>query len=102
MPVVVTRPNVALQDCSPIQGLLSSILHSPIGYFPEGVPLAYLIATVVTGLGLLIGAVIQVAGPEEVARQSASPPSPPLPSPLSGRPNYRLGRLQVGEKGIRD
>ena len=61
---------------------LTAGLHGTIGYFPEGMPLAYLIATVVTGLGLLVGSVIHVAGPTEVARQSASLPSPlcPLPS----------------------
>ena len=50
-------------------------------------PLAYLIATVVTGLGLLVGSVIHVAGPTEVARQSAS-----LPSPHSALPSV-VGRI---------
>ena len=50
-------------------------------------PLAYLIATLVTGLGLLIGYVVHVAGPEEVARQSV-----PLPSPLSSLPSA-VGRI---------
>ena len=35
--------------------IFPSTLHATLGYFPEGMPLAYLIATVVTGLGLLIG-----------------------------------------------
>ena len=66
---------------------LSTTFHNTIGYFPEGMPLAYLIATVVTGLGILIGSVIHVAGPTEVARQSAS-----LPSPLSPLPSV-VGRI---------
>ena len=61
---------------------LSTTLPTTPGYFAEGLPLAYLIATVITGLGLLIGSVIRVAGPEEPARQSAS-----LPSPLSSLPS---------------
>ena len=40
---------------SPAPTLLATTLHTTLGYFPEGMPLAYLIATVVTGLGLLIG-----------------------------------------------
>ena len=67
---------------SPPSVLLSATLHNTLGYFPEGMPLAYLIATVVTGLGLLIGSLIHVSLPEQVARQSA-----PLPSPLSPLPS---------------
>ena len=33
-------------------------------------PLAYLVATVMTGLGLLIGSLIHVSHPEQVARNS--------------------------------
>ena len=55
---------------------LSSTFHATLGCFPEGMPLAYLIATVVTGLGLLIGSHIYISRPEQVARQSDSLPSP--------------------------
>ena len=81
---------------------LSTTLHDTLGYFPEGMPLAYLIATVVTGLGLLIGSVIHVSGPDRGGSTIGFSPLSPLPSPLSGRPDHRHGRLQVGEKGIRD
>ena len=37
-----------------------------LGYFSEGMPLAYLLATVITGLGLLVGSLIHVSGPEQV------------------------------------
>ena len=47
-------------------------LHSTVGYFSEGMPLAYLLATVITGLGLLVGSLIHVSHPEQVAR---NPPS---------------------------
>ena len=85
----------------PALTFLSAAFHGTLGCLPDGMPLAYLIATAVTGLGLLIGSVIQVAGPDEVVRQSASLSSPPLPSPLRGRPDHRHGRLQVGKEGIR-
>ena len=68
-----------------------------LGYFPEGMPLAYLIATVVTGLGLLIGA----SSICPVRTSGSTIGFSPL-SPLSGRQNHRHGRLQVGYKGIRD
>ena len=48
-------------------------LHHPPQHprlFPEGMPLAYLVATVVTGLGLLIASHVYVSRPEQVARTS--------------------------------
>ena len=51
-------------------GFLTTTLHATIGSFPEGMPLAYLIATVVTGLGLLIGSLIHVSEPEQIAHTS--------------------------------
>ena len=39
----------------------SAALHGTFGYFSDGMPLAYLLATVVTGLGLLIGSMIHVS-----------------------------------------
>ena len=72
---------------APTLGFLTTALHGTIGYFSDGMPLAYLLATVITGLGLLIGSVIHVAGPEEMARQSAT-----LPSPLSPLPSI-VGRI---------
>ena len=50
-------------------------------------PLAYLIATVLTGLGILIASHVYMSCPEQVARQSA-----PLPSPLSPLPSV-VGRI---------
>ena len=45
----------------PVPGLLGNVINGTLGYFPEGMPLAYLIATVITGLGLLIGSLIHVS-----------------------------------------
>ena len=72
---------------SPTPTLLSTTFHTTLGYFPEGMPLAYLIATVVTGLGLLVGSHIYMSSPEQVARQSV-----PLASPLSPLPSV-VGRI---------
>ena len=60
-------------------------------------PLAYLVATVVTGLGLLIGSLIHVSirsrllaiGCRRLSRTDAG----------DGRPDHRHGRLQVGKRG---
>ena len=49
--------------------------------------MAYLVATVIFGIGLLIGSVVHVSQPEQVARQSV-----PLPSPLSSLPSI-VGRI---------
>ena len=57
---------------------LSTALHGTLGYFSEGMPLAYLLATVITGLGLLIGSLVHVSGPEQVARNRCALPFSPL------------------------
>ena len=71
------------------------------GFFSSGWPVAYLIATVIFGIGLLIGSLIPVSQPVQVARQSVPFPSSPLPPPLNCRSNYGHGRLQVGRSGNR-
>ena len=64
-------PPVAPAPSSPVFGFLSTTLHATIGYFPEGMPLAYLIATVVTGLGILAASLVYVSQPEQVVRHPA-------------------------------
>ena len=64
-------------------------------------PLAYLIATVVTGLGLLIAHTLYAAS--RTVRPTIGPsPLSSLLSPLLRRPNHRHGRLQVGRREIRN
>ena len=58
----------------PTLGFLSTTLHGTVGYFSSGWPVAYLAATVIFGLGLLLGSLVHVSQPPQVARQS-SPPS---------------------------
>ena len=58
-----------------------SVPHSPfvpftlstIDYFSSGWPVAYLIATVIFGIGLLIGSHVQCPSLKQVARQSSVP-----------------------------
>ena len=54
--VIRTEP-----PASPALPFLSTTLHNTLSYFSEGMPLAYLLATVITGLGLLIGSLIHVS-----------------------------------------
>ena len=61
---------------------------STFGFFSEDLPLAYLVATVITGLGLLIGAFTHVSQPEQMfvqaskntQRETAIAENPPLAS----------------------
>ena len=57
---------------------LGIAIRGAVGYFSTGWPLAYLVATVVLGIGILIGSIIPASRPQQIARQSV-----PLPSPLS-------------------
>ena len=82
-------------------GFLSPALHGTLGYFSSGWPLAYLIATVMTGLGLLIGSSrlcsIRADRQAIVIAHIESYPS----RKWSGRPDHRHGRLPVGKDGVR-
>ena len=78
---------------SPIFGFLSPALHSTLDYFSEGMPLAYLLATVITGLGLLVGSLVHVSRPEQIVRNSVRQ-AVVEPNGLC-RPDHRHGRLQV-------
>jgi hypothetical protein len=52
--------------------LLSTTLPGAVGWFSSGWPVAYLVATVIFGLGLLIGSLVHVSEPVQVARQLPS------------------------------
>ena len=53
---------------------LGNTIHGTVGYFSSGWPVAYLVATVIFGIGLVIGALVPVSQPVQVARAIA--PSP--------------------------
>ena len=58
---------------APLPTFLTTTLHGTVGYFSSGWPVAYLIATVIFGLALLIGSLVPVSQPVQVARQSSVP-----------------------------
>ena len=62
---------------SPLGDFFGDTAYRTANYLCQGWPLAYLIATVIFGIGLLIGSHIYVSQPAQVAQQSA-----PLPSPF--------------------
>jgi hypothetical protein len=55
---------------SPIPPSLGILPHHTVGNFSSGWPVAYLIATAIVGVGLLIGALVHVSQPFNVVRQS--------------------------------
>ena len=88
-----------------------TFLHNTLGFFPEGMPLAYMVATVVTGLGILIASHIYVSGPNRWHDNPAALPSPPS---LTSYPPSVVGRitglvdckwekkgLRIGDWGLR-
>jgi hypothetical protein len=84
---VATLPDTPLPSLS----FLSPTLHGTIGYFSSGWPAAYLVATVICGVGLLIGAFVHVSQPTQVARLSVPLPSSSL-SPLHSSSPF-VGRI---------
>ena len=73
---------------SPVVLSLDGAVYGTAGFFSSGWPVAYLIATVIFGIGLLIGSHVYISGPEQLARQSAPLTSPPQ-SPQSPIPRRR-------------
>lgn len=73
LPIVEGFQSLPAVDVPP-----AAFLHGPVGYL-SGWPVAYLIATVVFGIGALISAFTYVSHPVEVARQS-SPVTRHLPA----------------------
>ena len=67
--------------------VLINPVHDTANYFSSGWPVAYLVATVISGIALLIGSLTPVSQPTQVARQSV-----PLPSHLSSLPSV-IGRI---------
>ena len=72
-----------LPTSPPVPCFLGNTFHGTVGYLSSGWPVAYLVATVIFGIGLLIGAFTYVSYPVQVAQQSVPLPLPPLSSLLS-------------------
>jgi hypothetical protein len=61
-------------------GFPAASLPATVGFFSSGWPVAYLAATVILGLGLLIGAITHVSRPEQLVQRDL--PLCPAPSSL--------------------
>ena len=69
----LARVQATLPGAAPPFSLLSTTLHGTVGFFSSGWPVAYMIATVICGVGMLIGSLVHVSEPAQVARQSSTP-----------------------------
>ena len=54
----------------PVLGFLGSAYHGTIGFFSQEIPFSLLIATVITGLGLLAGSMVYVNQPNPIAKKT--------------------------------
>ena len=90
LPPPVALPPSAFDEPSP-QGFLGTAYHDTLSYFSSDWPVAYLIATVIFGVALLVGSIVPVSQPEQVAKQSI------LPS--TGTDRRLVGRGAGGEGG---
>ncbi len=73
-PLLVTSPLPS--PASPVLGFLGGAYHGTIGFFSQEVPFSLLIATFVTGLGLLAGSLVYVSQPKSMAKNA--PASTPM------------------------
>lgn len=84
-------PPITPSDSSPFLGFFSGTLHGTIGFFSQEVPFALLIATVITGLGLLMGSFVYVSHHEQIADTKLSP-SLPSQAAIRSQAEY-VGRI---------
>jgi hypothetical protein len=63
----IPHVQVVRAGSSPVAGFFPTTVHGTFGYFSAGWPVAYLIATVIFGIGLLVGGLVRVSQPERVA-----------------------------------
>ena len=83
--------SVMPSNSSTVFGLFSGTLHGTIGFFSQEVPFALLIATVITGLGLLMGSFVYVSHHEQIA-DTKLPPSLPSQAAIRSQAEY-VGRI---------
>ena len=67
------RSSGAENELSAMPALVGNTMYGTWGFFSSDWPVAYLIATVIFGIGLLIGSHVHVSQPVQVARQSSVP-----------------------------
>ncbi len=79
-------PSEPLRSSFP--SVLGGFFHGTVGFFSQEVPFSLLIATVVTGLGLLMGSFVYVTHHKQIAD------SPAQPTPLIGKSDMEfVGRV---------
>ena len=66
------RLRCSASDLSPILSL-GSVIHGTVGFFSSDWPMAYLVATVISCIGLLIGSITHMPHYEQLAKKSPSP-----------------------------
>ena len=85
-PRLESAPSSAVS--APFPTLSPPAIDGSAGYFTSGWPAAYLVATVIFGIGLAIGAIVHVSAPTAFDRQPT-----PLPSPVVSVRSDVVGRI---------
>ena len=75
------RAEKAASPATPLPSILAAPISPAINYFSSGWPVAYLVATVIVAIGLVVGAFVRVSQPSHLVT-----PSSPHPSRLSPFP----------------
>ena len=96
------RPSIERLEPPPAPIFISlgppgSAWHGTVGYVSSGWPVAYLVATVIFGIGLLIGSRIYVSQPVQVAQQSVLPSTFGRGAGGEGSENVTHSRPAVGQ-----
>ena len=82
-----SRSGLPLPPAFPASGFFTTTHHGPLGFISSGWPVAYLLATVIFGIGLVIGAIVHVSPPGLYVGPPASDRTPnpqfPIPNPAS-------------------
>jgi hypothetical protein len=86
------RPKLVAPAVSPAAGFPNIAMPSTEGYFASGWPVAYLVATVIFGIGLMIGGLVHVSQPEPYAGSSVPVRTVSLPSPVPN-PSSTVARI---------
>jgi hypothetical protein len=74
--------------------IVGNTAHNTVGHLFSGWPMAYLLATVIVGVSLLISSIMHVSHPEQVANQSL------LPSRVDTEPKAELVGLLPTRRGF--
>ena len=101
LPSLPASPQSAVDfQILPSAGMFGSAYHGAVGYFSSGWPVAYLVATVIFGIGVLIGS-LRSRVPASTGRQAIVSAQPGGRRAEDGtcRADHRHGQLPVGRSG---